>query len=119
MEHFLHPRNVGRMEDADRVGQGGSEERPPFIVMYFRLRGGVVAEVRYQTFGCGALIASGSLLTEMVADRPVEECLKLTPEDLAQALGGLPQEKEHCARLAIEAMRNGLTKPDGGHEQAA
>jgi nitrogen fixation NifU-like protein len=110
MEHFLHPRNVGRMEDADQVGQGGTEERPPFIVMYFRLRDGVVVEVRFQTFGCGALIASGSMLTDMVANRPVEECLKLTEEDLAQALGGIPPDKGHCPRLAIEAMRNGLSQ---------
>lgn len=110
MEHFSHPRNVGHMDDPDAVGVSGRPGRPPFMVMHFRLRDGVVAEVRYQTFGCVPAIAAGSALTEMIAGRRIRECLALTEQDVDEALGGLPPERAYCAGLAISAMRDALTK---------
>ena len=108
MEHFSHPRNVGRLDDPDAVGMAGHRRRPPFMVMHFRLRDGVVAEVRYQTFGCVPAIAAGSALTEMIAGRRIDECLALGEKDVDEALGGLPPERAYCAGLAISAMRDAL-----------
>lgn len=110
MEHFSRPQNVGRLEAPDAVGASGTPGRPPFMVMHFRLRGGLVEKVRYQTFGCVPAIAAGSALTEMIAGRAVGECLALTDRDVDEALGGLPPERAYCAGLAIAAMRDGLAK---------
>ena len=110
MEHFRHPRNVGRLDDPDAVGVGGHPRRPPFMVMHFRLRDGVVAEGRFQTFGCVPAIAAGSALTEMIAGRTIGECLALSEKDVDEALGGLPPERAYCAGLAISAMRDALER---------
>ena len=108
MEHFSNPRNVGHMDDPDAIGVSGHPRRPPFMVMHFRLREGVVAEICFQTFGCVPAIAAGSALTEMVAGHRIDECLALTEKDVDEALGGLPPERAYCARLAISAMRDAL-----------
>lgn len=117
MDHFSNPRNVGHMDNPDAVGMSGNPRRPPFMVMHFRLREGMVAEVRFQTFGCVPAIAAGSALTEMVAGRKIDECLALTEEDVDRALGGLPPQRAYCAGLAVSAMRDALAaKAESGSE---
>ena len=111
MEHFTSPRNVGAMEAPDRVGQAGTLGQGPFMTLYLRLDGDRVAEARYRTFGCGVSIASGSALTELVTGHTVEECLALTPENVAAALDGVPPDKAHGPVLAITALRAALADP--------
>ncbi len=113
MEHLRSPRNVGKIAAPDAVGTVGSVHQPPVMVVHFRLSGGVVKEVKYQVFGCGAAIAAGSMLTEMITDCSIHECLALTRQDLVDALGGFPSDKVWCVDLAIAAMREGLAISDG------
>ena len=112
-DHLANPRNAGRLERADTVGRGGSPRRPPFMDVYLRIDSGIVREVTFETFGCGAAIAAGSMLTEMVKGRSVEDCLALTQKQLTDALGGLPADKTWCAQLAIDSMRSALSKNHG------
>ena len=109
MDHFNSPRNVGRMKNPDVVGQSGSPGRPPFMIMHFRLDGGVVKEVRFKTFGCGPAIAAGSLLSEMITNRNIAECLAVTEQQLIDALA-LPADKTWCAKLALTTVHSALTK---------
>jgi len=106
MEHFRHPRNVGRLDDPDAVGVGGHPRRPPFMVMHFRLRDGVVAEVRYQTFGCVPAIAAGSALTEMIAGRTIDDCLALTEQDVDAASRPAAAELRQFGRF-LDRLRLG------------
>jgi nitrogen fixation NifU-like protein len=108
MDHFSSPRNQGLMPDPDRVGRAGSPGRGPFLILYLRLGGGRVSEARFQTYGCGATIASGSALTEAITGREVGECLRLTAQDLIDALDGMPPTKLHAPELAIVALRDAL-----------
>jgi NifU-like protein involved in Fe-S cluster formation len=115
MDHMLNPRNVGRLKSPNAVGQAGKPGRGVFMVMHFRVAHGIVTEVKYQTFGCGPAIAAGSMLTEMITGRSIEKCMALTGGQLSDALGGLPPEKTWCAGLAVEAMRDALSKLDRVH----
>lgn len=108
MEHFQSPHNNGPMDAPDAVGLVGVPGQGPFLLLALRLRNGRVAEARYQTNGCGATIASGSVLTEMILGRAVEECLALTTERLTDALGGVPPDKAHCPAMAVAALNNAL-----------
>lgn len=109
MEHFGSPRNNGPMPDADRMGRAGTPGRGPFLILYLKLDGPRVSAARYQSHGgCGATVAAGSVLTELVTDRPVDDCLKLTPDDLIDALDGVPPTKLHAPALAIAALRDAL-----------
>jgi nitrogen fixation NifU-like protein len=111
MNHFLSPRNAGPMQDPDRIGLVGIPGQGPFMVVCLRLDGDRVTEARFQTHGCGATIAAGSMLTELVAHRSVRECLALTAEHLTAALGGVPPDKVHCPALAVAALRAALPEP--------
>jgi NifU-like protein involved in Fe-S cluster formation len=108
MDHFLNPRNAGRLAAPDVVGRYGSPERPPFMVLHLQLGDNIVTDARFQTFGCGPAIASGSVLTERIIGRTIAECLNLAADDLVQALGGIPADKHWCAGIAIEALRDAL-----------
>lgn len=109
MEHFLNPRNVGSLEDADRVGTEGTPGAGPFMQIFVKLRSGVIADISFKTYGCGASIASCSKLTEMAIGKTVSEALSITPAMLLEALGGLPLGKRHCPGMAISALRKALT----------
>jgi nitrogen fixation protein NifU and related proteins len=111
MDHFNNPRNEGSMQAPDRIGLVGTPGNGAFMVLCLRLREGRVAEARFQTYGCGASIAAGSLLTEMITDRSVAECLSLTVEQLIDELGGVPPHKLHAPALAIGALRIALQAP--------
>lgn len=105
MDHFLHPRNVGVLEDADGVGEVGNAKCGDIMKIYLKIQDGVIADVRFQTFGCGSAIASSSMATEMIRGKPLSEALKLTNKAVAEALDGLPPHKMHCSVLAEEAIR--------------
>src|SRR5438309_160122 len=101
MEHFSAPRNAGTLEAPDRIGRAGTPGQGPFMIVFLQLADDRVTRAKYQTFGCGASIAAGSLLTEMVAGRSIDECLALTSEQLSDEMGGFPPDKLHCPVLAV------------------
>lgn len=105
VEHFQNPRNVGEIEDADGVARVGNPTCGDMMEVYIKVRDGVLVDVKYKTFGCGAAVASGSMGTEMVKGKTIEEALKLTSEEVAEALGGLPPAKMHCSNLAADGIR--------------
>ena len=108
-DHVCHPRNVGQIADADAVGRQRIG-RATFMDMYFRIQDGFIKEVKFQTFGCGAVIAAGSMLTEMITNRTVKECLTVTDQQLIKALGGLPGDKIWCAKLALATMHDAFDR---------
>ena len=108
MEHFSAPRNAGTMEAPDRIGRAGTPGQGPFMVVFLKLSEDRVAQTRYQTFGCGASIAAGSLLTEMISGLTVAECLEMTVDQLSDAMGGFPADKQHCPILAVAALHDAL-----------
>ncbi len=105
MDHFQHPRNVGKMEDADGIGEVGNAKCGDIMRMYIKVRDGIITDVSFITFGCGSAIASSSMATEMIKGKPIEEALELSNKAVAQALDGLPAHKLHCSVLAEEAVR--------------
>jgi nitrogen fixation NifU-like protein len=108
MEHFNSPRNGGVLEHPDRVGIVGVPGQGPFFVLYLKLDGDRVREARYRTYGCGPTIAAGSVLTELIAGRTIEECRGLTTEDVIAALDGVPPEKLHCPTMAVAALHKAV-----------
>ncbi len=108
MDHFLHPRNVGIIEDADAVGEVGNAKCGDIMKMYMKIENDIITDVKFETFGCGSAIASSSMATEMIKGKPVSEALELTNKAVAEALDGLPDYKMHCSVLAQEAIQNAL-----------
>ena len=104
MDHFMNPRNVGEIEDASGVGTVGNAKCGDIMKMYLKVENGVIVDVKFKTFGCGAAIATSSMATEMVKGKTLEEALKLTNKAVAEALDGLPPVKMHCSLLAEEAI---------------
>lgn len=117
MDHFMNPRNVGDMEDADGIGESGNPVCGDMMRLYVKIDGDRIADVKYKTFGCGAAIASGSMATEMFKGKTIDEALKVTNEDVIEALGGLPPAKVHCSVLAEDALKAAIedyrSKRDG------
>jgi len=105
MEHFANPRNVGELEDADGIGTVGNPVCGDIMRMTIKVDNGVITDVKFKTFGCGAAIATSSIATEMIKGKTIEEALDLTNQAVAEALGGLPSVKMHCSVLAEEAVR--------------
>ena len=105
MDHFRNPRNVGVIEDADGVGEAGNAVCGEIMKIYLKIEDSTVADVRFETFGCGSAIASSSMATELIKGRPLSEVLTLTNKAVAEALDGLPAHKLHCSVLAEEAIR--------------
>ena len=104
MDHFMNPRNVGEIEDASGVGTVGNAKCGDIMKMYIKVKDGVIEDVKFKTFGCGAAIATSSRATEMVKGKTIEEALKVTNKMVAESLGGLPEVKMHCSVLAEEAL---------------
>ena len=108
MDHFLHPRNVGVIEDADAVGEVGNAKCGDIMKMYLKIRDDIVEDVKFETFGCGSAIASSSMATEMIKGKPLSEVKNLTNKAVTEALDGLPAHKIHCSVLAEEAIHSAL-----------
>lgn len=105
MDHFRNPRNVGKMEDADGVGEVGNAKCGDIMKIYIKVENNIITDVRFNTFGCGSAIASSSMATEMIKGKPIEEALALSNRAVVEALDGLPPHKVHCSVLAEEAVR--------------
>ncbi|NLY86339.1 MAG: Fe-S cluster assembly scaffold protein NifU [Tissierellia bacterium] len=108
MDHFMNPRNVGEIEDADGVGQVGNPKCGDIMKMYLKIKDGVIEDVKFKTFGCGSAIASSSMATELIKGKTIEEAMKLTNKAVADALDGLPPIKMHCSVLAEQAIKSAL-----------
>jgi NifU-like protein involved in Fe-S cluster formation len=108
MDHFNWPRNQGRMQAPDRVGVAGTPGSGPFMVVMLRVRDEVVIEAKCDTHGCGVSIAAGSMLTELIAQKTLDECRAITAEQLAEALDGVPIDKAHAPALAVAALKNAI-----------
>ena len=104
MDHFMNPRNVGEIENADGVGQVGNPKCGDIMKMYLKIDNNVIVDAKFKTFGCGAAVATSSMATELVVGKTVDEALKITNKAVAEALDGLPPAKMHCSNLAEEAI---------------
>ena len=108
MDHFMHPRNVGEIENPDGVGQGGNAKCGDIMKMYLKIRDNVIQDVKFETFGCGSAIASSSMATEMIKGKTIDEALAVTNRQVVDALGGLPAHKLHCSVLAEESIKSAI-----------
>lgn len=105
MDHFQNPRNVGKMEDADGIGEVGNAKCGDIMKMYIKVDDGIISDVKFNTFGCGSAIATSSMATEMIKGKKIEEALELSNKAVVEALDGLPAHKIHCSVLAEEAVK--------------
>ena len=106
MDHFQNPRNVGKMDDADGIGEVGNAKCGDIMRMYIKVDDkGIITDCKFNTFGCGSAIATSSMATELIKGKPVEEALELSNQAVVEALDGLPPQKIHCSVLAEEAVR--------------
>ena len=108
MEHFRNPRNVGVIEDADGVGTVGNPVCGDMMTIYIKVKNDRIEDIKFQTFGCAAAIATSSMATELAKGKTLEEALKITKQTVAEALGGLPPQKMHCSNLAAEALKRAI-----------
>ncbi|GBE56622.1 nifU-like protein [archaeon BMS3Bbin16] len=104
MDHFQNPRNMGEMPDADGTGRVGNPTCGDLMEVYIKVKGDKLEDVKFKTFGCGAAVATSSMVTEMAKGLTLEEALKITKQDVADELGGLPPIKMHCSNLASDAL---------------
>ena len=105
MDHFTNPRNVGKIENADGVGEVGNAKCGDIMKVYINVKDGIIDDVKFNTFGCGSAIATSSMATEMIKGKPLEDALSLTNKAVVEALDGLPPQKIHCSVLAEEAVK--------------
>ena len=108
MEHFSNPQNVGSMDDADGVGKVGNPVCGDIMKLFIKVKDGKVSDVRFQTFGCAAAIATSSMVTQMVKGKSLDEAMEITNQAVADALDGLPKQKMHCSALAEQALQKAI-----------
>ena len=108
MDHLMHPRNVGILEDADGVGEVGNAKCGDIMKIYLKIENDIILDVKFETFGCGSAIASSSMATEMIKGKSIHDAMALTNKAVTEALDGLPAHKIHCSVLAEEAIKNAL-----------
>ena len=106
MEHYRNPKNVGKIDNADAIGEAGSLACGDSLKLYLKIENGIVTDAKFQTFGCGSAVASSSILTEMIIGKSVDEVKKITNKDIADQLDGLPPEKMHCSVMGYEALED-------------
>ncbi len=122
MEHFMNPRNVGEIENADGVGEVGNPICGDMMTFYIRVKDNHLDDVKFKTFGCGAAIAVSSMVSEMAKGKTLDEAMKITPKLVADELEGLPKQKFHCSNLGAQALTNAIKdylskkKTEGGKE---
>jgi nitrogen fixation protein NifU and related proteins len=122
MDHFMHPRNVGEIENADGVGEVGNPVCGDMMTFYIKVKDNKVDDVKFKTFGCGAAIAVSSMVSEMAKGKTIEEVRKITPEAVAEELKGLPKQKFHCSNLGAQALNKAVDdylakKGEGGERK--
>jgi nitrogen fixation NifU-like protein len=108
MDHFMNPRNVGKIEDANAIAEVGNPSCGDVIKMYLKINGDMIEDIKFQTFGCGAAIAVSSMTTEMVKGKSLQNALDVTRDQVADELGGLPAVKMHCSNLAADALHQAV-----------
>lgn len=108
MEHFKNPRNVGEIKDADGIGHVGNPVCGDTMELYIKVKDNVIVDAKFKTFGCGAAVATSSMVTELAKGKTVDEALTLSNKAVAEALGGLPQIKMHCSMLAEQALKSAI-----------
>ena len=109
MDHFTNPRNVGEIEDADGIGEVGNAKCGDIMKMFLKIDNGVITDIKFKTFGCGAAVATSSMATEMIKGRKLEDALKLTNKAVVEALDSLPDSKLHCSVLAEQALKAAIS----------
>ena len=108
MDHFMHPRNVCEIPNADGVGEVGNAKCGDIMKMYLKINGNIIEDVKFETFGCGSAIASSSMATELIKGKTIDEALAVTNKQVVDALGGLPAHKLHCSVLAEESIKSAV-----------
>jgi nitrogen fixation NifU-like protein len=108
MDHFTNPRNVGEIEGANGVGEVGNAKCGDIMRIYLQVEDNIIKDVKFKTFGCGAAIATSSMVTEMVKGKTLEDALEISNQAVAEALGGLPPVKMHCSNLAADALHEAI-----------
>jgi NifU-like protein len=108
LDHYRNPRNVGKIDNADMVGEAGSLACGDSLKLYIKLDGNIVKDAKFQTFGCGSAVAASSILTEMIIGKTLDEVKKITNKDIAEQLDGLPKQKMHCSVMGREALEDAL-----------
>jgi nitrogen fixation NifU-like protein len=108
MDHFMHPRNVGEIENADGIGEEGNPVCGDMMTFYIKVKDNRLEDVKFKTFGCGAAIAVSSMVSEMAKGKTIEEALKITPALVATELEGLPKNKYHCSNLGAQALHKAI-----------
>jgi nitrogen fixation NifU-like protein len=119
MDHFLNPRNMGDLKDADGIGEVGAAACGDIMKISLKIKDGKIEDARFKTFGCGSAIASSSMATELIKGRSIEEALSFTNQQVVDALGGLPPVKIHCSVLAEEAIKAALEDYVHRHPETA
>ena len=120
MDHFMHPRNVGEIEDPDDVGEEGNPICGDMMTFYIKVKDNRLDDIKFKTFGCGAAIAVSSMVSEMAKGKTLEEAMSITPRSVADKLEGLPKQKFHCSNLGAQALNKaiqdylGKKKAEGG-----
>lgn len=105
MDHFKNPRNLGKMDDADGIGEVGNAKCGDIMKIYIKVKDNIITDVKFNTFGCGSAIATSSMATEMIKGQPIDKALELSNKAVVEALDGLPTQKIHCSVLAEEAVK--------------
>jgi nitrogen fixation NifU-like protein len=108
MDHFSNPRNVGEIENPDGVGEVGNASCGDIMKIFLKVENNVITDVKFKTFGCGAAIATSSMVTEMAIGKTIDEALQLSNQAVAEALDGLPAQKMHCSNLASDALHEAI-----------
>ncbi len=108
MDHFSNPRNVGEIDDADGVGEVGNASCGDIMKIFLKVEDNVIKEIKFKTFGCGAAIATSSMVTEMAIGKTLDEAMELSNASVAEALDGLPPAKMHCSNLAADALHEAI-----------
>jgi nitrogen fixation protein NifU and related proteins len=118
MDHVRNPRNVGEIENPDGTGHVGNPVCGDIMELYIKVKDNIITDAKFKTFGCGAAIATSSMVTEMVIGKTIEEALKISNSTVAEALGGLPPVKMHCSVLAEEALKGAIEDYQKKHKKA-